>query len=256
MRLALIFVATLPGAIAAPLEGRQVAAGGTGPYAPVTYFQDSSIPNHTLYKPSNANSTRLPVMLWSNGGCSADSLSSQPFLQQHASYGVLIIASGTPLGQTRAGKGAYANVDASRIVAVGWSCGGIEACAQIWDSRVSSIGIWSSGLLTNQTAATQFKKPIFYFLGGPTDIAYANGERDYSNMPAGIPKWKGNLPVGHLGTYREKDGGKFGIIGARWVEWVMRGNATAAEYLTGAGAKNDGWSVVSADLANLKVTPI
>jgi len=75
-------------------------------------------------------------------------------------------------------------------------------------------------------------------------------------MPAGIPKWKGNLNVGHGGTYTQANGGKFGVIGAKWVQWYMRGNTTAADFLTGAGAKNDGWSVVSADLDKLVVTPI
>jgi hypothetical protein len=129
-------------------------------------------------------------MLWGNGGCSADATGQAPFLQQLASYGVLVIASGTPKGggsttsqlmrqsidwiTQQAGKGSYVNVDASRIVAAGWSCGGVEAYDQIWDSRVSSIGIWSSGLLNNQTAAQSFKKPVFFFLGGSSDIAYAN----------------------------------------------------------------------------------
>jgi hypothetical protein len=75
-------------------------------------------------------------------------------------------------------------------------------------------------------------------------------------MPGGIPKWKGNLNVGHGGTYTDVNGGKFGIIGAKWVQWIMRGNTTAAAYLTGQGAKNDGWSVVSADLDKLKLVPI
>ena len=75
-------------------------------------------------------------------------------------------------------------------------------------------------------------------------------------MVAGVPKWKGNLPVGHGGTYSEANGGKFGIIGANWVQWFLRGNITASNYLTGADAKTDGWSVVSANLENLKVTPI
>jgi dienelactone hydrolase len=129
-------------------------------------------------------------MLWGNGGCSADATGQAPFLQQLASYGVLVIASGTPKGggsttsqvmrqsidwiTQQAGKGNYANVDASRIVAAGWSCGGVEAYDQIWDSRVSAIGIWSSGLLTNYTAAKSFNKPVFFFLGGSGDIAYAN----------------------------------------------------------------------------------
>jgi hypothetical protein len=213
-------------------------------------------------------------MLWGNGGCSADATGQAPFLTHLASHGVLVIASGTPKGSgsttaavmtqsidfiTKAASDVNSNfsyVDASRITAAGWSCGGIEAYAQIWDSRVQSIGIWSSGLLTNYTAAQSFRKPVFFFLGGSGDIAYQNGERDYKAMPAGVPKWKGNLNVGHGGTYTEANGGKFGVIGAHWVQWIMRGNVSAAEYLTGSGARNDGWDVVSADLDKIQVTPI
>lgn len=166
-----------------------------------TYSQDSSLSGHTLYKPVKADNTKIPVMLWGNGGCSADATGQAPFLQQLASYGVLVIASGTPKGSgstnsgvmrasidwitKQAGKGQYANVDASRIVAAGWSCGGVEAYDQIWDSRVMGIGIWSSGLLNNQTAAKDFKKPIFFFMGGSSDIAYANvsPEKNTTNIP-------------------------------------------------------------------------
>lgn len=225
-------------------------------------------------------------MLWGNGGCSADATGQAPFLLQLASHGVLIIASGTPKGSgsttsammkesidwitKKAGTGSYANVDASRIVASGWSCGGFEAYEQIWDERVSSLGIWSSGD-RNRSAPATFKKPVFYFAGGPSDGASggvsldipgcnaadeAQAERDYKAMPAGIPKWKGQLPVGHGGTYTQANGGKFGIIGSRWVQWIMRGNTTASQYLTGSGAKDAGWTVEYASLDNLKVTPI
>lgn len=185
---------------------------------------------------------------------------------------MLVIASGTPhnSGSTtaqlmtqsidfitkNAGSGSFANVDASRITAAGWSCGGIEAYAQIWDSRVQNIGIWSSGLLTNYTAAQHFEKPVFFFLGGSSDIAYQNGERDYAAMPAGVPKYKGNLPVGHGGTYTQPNGGKFGVMGGHWVDWILRGNTSASDYMTGSGAKSDGWSVVYQNLDSIKVTPM
>ena len=106
------------------------------------------------------------------------------------------------------------------------------------------------------TGARNFRKPVFFFMGGPSDIAYGNGERDYNYMPAGVPKWKGNLNVGHGGTYHEHNGGKFGTIGARWVQWIMRGNATAGQYLTGNEARNAGWSVVSQDLDKVRIVPI
>ena len=120
----------------------------------------------------------------------ADSLAVEPFLTQLASHGIMIIAGGTPKGKgsttaaqmtagidwivKKAGTGTYANFDASRIIAAGYSCGGVEAYAQTWDPRVQSIGIWNSGFLTNQTAAAAINKPVFYFLGGSSDIAYAN----------------------------------------------------------------------------------
>jgi len=155
------------------------------------YTQDATLTGHTIFAPKTVPAgDKLPVLLWGEGGCSADSTESAPFLIQLASQGILVIASGTPKGsgsttaalmtagmdwiKSKAGTGTYVNVDASRIVAAGWSCGGIEAYAQFWDSKVESIGIWSSGLLTNYTMASLLTKPMFYFLGGSTDIAYAN----------------------------------------------------------------------------------
>lgn len=237
------------------------------------YYTNSGLNGHTFFAPRNIPAgAKLPVMVWGNGACSADSLGQGPFLHQLASHGVLIIVSGTPRGggstnadmmrraidfiTREAGRGQFSQIDASRITAAGFSCGGVEAYGQINDARVSNIGIWSSGLLSGYDAARNFRKPVFFFMGGQSDIAYGNGERDYNYMPAGTPKWKGNLNVGHGGTYHEFNGGKFGVIGARWVEWIMRGNATSGSYLTGDGARRDGWDVVSRDLQNLSVTPI
>jgi dienelactone hydrolase len=73
-----------------------------------------------------------------------------------------------------AGTGAYANVDATKIMAAGFSCGGTEAMDNVWDSRVDTIGVISSGLLSNYTAAAQWRKPVLFVLGGSSDIAYQN----------------------------------------------------------------------------------
>ena len=75
-------------------------------------------------------------------------------------------------------------------------------------------------------------------------------------LAAGTPSWKGNPNVGHYGTFREPDAGKFGIAGARFFEWVLRGNATAASFFTGQGARLAGWSVESKSLGGIQVTPI
>lgn len=48
-----------------------------------------------------------------------------------------------------------------------------------------------------------------------------------------------------------------GTAGARYAQWLLRGNSTAGQYFTGDGAKADGWTdIVSKSLANIKVTPI
>ncbi|KAI8623537.1 hypothetical protein F5Y19DRAFT_458197 [Xylariaceae sp. FL1651] len=208
--------------------------------------------------PSNPGNASLPVVVWGNGGCGSDGTSNSALLQQIASYGYLAIASGAPGQQgsttskmmtdsidwavANAGKGRYAHVDATKIMAAGFSCGGIEAYDQIWDHRVATIGIFSSGLLTNQTAAQYYTKPILYCLGGSSDIAYQNGERDFKNLPANTPSWKGNLNVGHGGTLFDANGGLFGKAGLNWLQWIFRNDTQAKAYLQ-SGYTADGWKV-------------
>jgi dienelactone hydrolase len=76
-----------------------------------------------------------------------------------------------------AGRGKWANINASKIAAAGMSCGGVQAYSLNRDSRISAYGIFNSGTLdASQTDATMdpINKPIFFFLGGPSDIAYNN----------------------------------------------------------------------------------
>lgn len=142
-----------------------------------------------------------------NGACAAEGLDFRGFLGEIASHGALLIATGaaftdpetypatdnttveasenpTALTQAidwavaNAGRGQYAHVDASRIAVWGQSCGGLEAyIAGAHDDRVGHLGIFNSGQLTEAESAAvagNMTKPIFYFLGGPTDIAYTN----------------------------------------------------------------------------------
>ena len=155
-------------------------------------------------------------------------------------------------GFKNAGKGNYANVDATKIMAAGFSCGGVEAMAQAWDPRVASIGVISSGLLTNYTAASTFRKPTLYVLGGSGDIAYANGERDFKALPASTPSWKGNLPLGHGGDLFSGNGGKFGRAIINWMEYLFKNNTQAAKFVLSNGYSGDGWQVQTHALENLK----
>jgi hypothetical protein len=211
----------------------------------------------------------MPILIWGNGACSADGTSNREFLSEIASYGYLIVSQGTPGGggsttqdQMRAaitwaanGAGGLYNVNTAQIMTAGYSCGGTEAYIGITDDRVKSIGILNSGLLSNYDQAGSIRKPILFCLGGPSDIAYSNGERDYSRLPSGTPAWKGNLNrVGHGGTYYETNGGLWAKAMVNWLNWIFKGQSAGKSYLT--SAQSQGWdNVVYKSLDNL-VVPI
>ncbi|GKT70677.1 hypothetical protein ColTof4_03100 [Colletotrichum tofieldiae] len=178
-----------------------------------------------------------------------------------------------------AGKGDWKHIDASRIGAWGQSCGGLESyTAGLNDSRVSHLGIFNSGQLdeaASKAIAGNLKKPVFYTLGGPTDIAFANvraspptvgvsnvltfnqGERDYSLLPAGTPAWKGNHELGHSAAFDAPNGGIPATVGTQILKWVLRGDESAKAWFAGDAAKAAGVKdVVFKDLDSIEVAPI
>ncbi|CZT06925.1 hypothetical protein WAI453_012829 [Rhynchosporium graminicola] len=277
-----------------PRHSQPDLLSGTGPY-PAAYTQDDTLLNHTIFSPiSPPPGLKLPVLLWAQSGCTRNSTFFASFLLEVASHGFMVIADGDPDGRDQplgrfyaywpfpqgiveggawivknAGIGKYANVDATRIAAAGHSCGAIQALwASAQSEEIKHIGVFNSGIL-NETIVTRpqlevvskTKRPIFYFLGGPDDYARPNGERDYSNIPASTPKWKGNFASGHYGTYLQPHGGAFAVAATRWLEWVLRGNKTSAAYFTTTAnvtgtAQGDRWLVEHAQLDKLKVKPI
>lgn len=76
-------------------------------------------------------------------------------------------------------------------------------------------------------------------------------------LPSTTPAWKGNLPVGHGGTYNEVNGGKIGVAASFMYDWILRGNTTASSfYMSDVAAKATGWDVVSRNLDKIKVSPV
>ncbi|KAL4767060.1 Alpha/Beta hydrolase protein [Aspergillus nidulans var. acristatus] len=251
-------------------------AAGNGPYD-ASYIFDPSLPNHTIYIPRHLPSNiTLPVLIWGNGACSANGTLFGNFLTNIASYGFLAIASGAPDGhgttdvqlmrdaldwiETNTNQtGEHRAIDRSRIAVAGQSCGGLEAYQMRDDERVRYLGIFNSGFLDleffgdllglpNEDPDTikDVKKPVFYFLGGKKDIAYKNGMADYAAL-TGVPKWVGNYPVGHLGTYAEPEGGAFGDAAVKWLQWVLKEDTSQANWFAGGGAQEDGWEEVDSE---------
>ncbi|KAH8749243.1 hypothetical protein F5883DRAFT_609008 [Diaporthe sp. PMI_573] len=236
--------------------------GGSGPFKSYS-FEVEALPNHTFYQPLESgvgSDLKLPVIVWGNG-----------FLGEVASHAN---ASGSLPGenppamtaaidwvQANAGKGEWSHIDASRIGTWGQSCGGLEAyAAGLNDSRVNHLGIFNSGQLTEQASqevASNISKPVFYLLGGPSDVAYPNGERDYADLPATTPSWKGNHALGHSAAFDVPDGGIPGIVGSQIMQWILRGNQSAKAWFTDGSPKAIGVNDVAfRNLDLIEVIPI
>ncbi|MFF5219425.1 cellulose binding domain-containing protein [Micromonospora sp. NPDC000442] len=246
------------------------AVGGSGPY-PADYETSAGLANHTIFRPQTLPAERLPILVWGNGGCSANGLSQGNFLREIASHGFLAIANGAPNGSgsttsqmltqsidwavaenSRQGSKYYGKLDTSKIAVAGFSCGGLEAYAVSNDPRVTTTGIFSSGLLNDADdyQLRRLTKPIAYFIGGPSDIAYPNAIDDWGKLPAGLPAFMGNLNVGHGGTYDQPNGGEFGRVAVLYLKWRLKGDTTAGTNFVGTncGLCRSQWSVQQKNL--------
>lgn len=136
-------------------------------------------------------------------------------------------------------------LDPRAIGVSGWSCGGVQALTVATsDPRIKAVVIHDSGLFTGRapgpemdlpkTALARLHTPILYVLGGPTDIAYANGMDDYARIDH-VPAVVVNLrDAGHGGTFFERNGGKAAQIAIAWLDWQLKGDARAKRMFVGA----------------------
>ncbi|MDG4839617.1 cellulose binding domain-containing protein [Micromonospora sp. WMMD967] len=274
--LAAILVPVTSMIMAVGVTPANAAIGGSGPY-PADYETSASLANHTIFRPQNLPTERLPVVAWGNGGCSGNGLSQGNFLREIASHGFLAIANGAPNGSgsttsqmltqsidwafaenARQGSKYYNKIDTTKVAVAGFSCGGLEAYAVSNDPRVTTTGIFSSGLLNDADdyQLRRLTKPIAYFVGGPSDIAYPNAMDDWGKLPAGLPAFMGNLNVGHGGTYDQTNGGEFGRVATLYFKWRLKGDNTAGTNFVSAncGLCRTQWTVQQKNLT-LDETP-
>jgi hypothetical protein len=124
----------------------------------------------------------------------------------------------------------YQKVDTSRVAAMGMSCGGLMSYGVSADPRVATVGVWNSGLIQpDEKIFAGLHSPVIIVTGGESDIAYANGKRDFETMPATIPVFYGVHPsVGHGGTYNEDNGGAFGVAAVAWLKWQLLNDTSAS----------------------------
>jgi dienelactone hydrolase len=191
---------------------------GSGPY-PAVKMESAAFPDHVVYRPADlaaTGATRLPVVVWGNGGCSDDGAAERLFLEDVASHGYFVVAPGTiksgpgvppqppepplPNGQlsaktsaeqVRAGldEAAAANaapgplqgrLDLSRMAVAGYSCGGLQALQVAGDPRIKTVVIMHSGVFKDRSEpihSMHVDKSVLKTLHTPI-IYVLGGERD------------------------------------------------------------------------------
>ena len=159
-----------------------VEDGGTGPFKAVMATEES-LPAHTLFYPQDLSKFNeknpLPVLVWGNGACTNSPWEHYKFLNEIASHGYLVVATGfmptfDANGNVQSYRGAqstteqqiesigwainqnknqqsplYKKVDVKHIAAAGMSCGGLQTLFNCADKRITTIMICNSGLFNS-----------------------------------------------------------------------------------------------------------
>ena len=256
------------------LKQRIVEDGGTGPYKAIMK-EEASLAEHTIFAPQDLSAfgskQKLPVLVWGNGACNNSPFEHYKFLNEIASYGFLVVATGFipmtddpyrgpmsttqqqiesidwAIAQNKDPKSPYyKKIDVKHIAAAGMSCGGLQTLFNCADPRITTLMICNSGLFKQENAhnavggmpmppkskLNDIHTPVIYILGGKPDIAYENGMDDFHRINH-VPACAANLPVGHGGTYLQPHGGEFSVVALAWLQWQLKGDKEAARMFKG-----------------------
>lgn len=251
-----------------------VENGGTGVFKAVMR-EEPTLPAHTVFAPKDLSAFSaehpLPVLVWGNGACTNSPWEHFKFLNEIASHGYLVIATGYipmeevpyrgPMSTTQQqlesidwavaqnvdpNSPYYQKIDLKNICAAGMSCGGLQTLYNCGDKRLKTLMVCNSGLFKQSNAAQavggmpmpakeklkDIHTPVIYILGGETDIAYENGMDDF-RLIEHVPACVVNYPVGHGGTYRQPHGGEFTVVALAWLNWQLKADREAAKFFVG-----------------------
>ena len=123
----------------------------------------------------------------------------------------------------------YHCLDLDHVAAMGQSCGGAQVLGVAYDPRIKTCVMLNTGIGDMEMmGATKenlknLHQPMFYMIGGPADIAYANAQKDYERIADNIPVVMLNSKDGHSGTYYEKYGGNYAKAVIKWLDWQLKG---------------------------------
>jgi len=132
-----------------------------------------------------------------------------------------------------------------KVAVMGHSCGGLQTIKASVDPRITTAVVLNSGMMPDgdqymlrheveRSILEEMHAPIAYFIGGETDIAYANAEADWRELrELDITAVNANMDVGHGATYAMPNGGPFASGPLAWLQWQLQGDANARELFVG-----------------------
>lgn len=226
-----------------PATTTQTGMPPTGPYK-VTVEVDPSLPKQTEIRPELKEGVKYPIIAWGNTACSDNSLLFPEFLPEIASHGFLIIDAGTPNGTGSVPQDAtymtqaidwafkenerpcsqyYHKLDTTKVAAMGQSCGGLMTYAVAGDPRLTTIILWDSGNLSNDsTIYDKLHTSVAFFYGGTSDVAFNSAEADFDKITKDIAVFSGHQnQYGHYTTIDQDNGGEYAQVGVAWLRWQL-----------------------------------
>jgi hypothetical protein len=75
------------------------------------------------------------------------------------------------------------------------------------------------------------------------------GESDYRDLPHGLPAVKAIIDSGHMGTYTQRNGGKYAKAAVEYFKLVLKNDQRAKSMLVGEKKNSvlikDGWEITA-----------
>jgi dienelactone hydrolase len=146
---------------------------------------------------------------------------------------------------SRADSPFHGKVAVGKVAAMGHSCGGLQTVRASVDPRITTAVVLNSGMMPDgdqymirheleRSILDEMHAPIAYFIGGETDIAWANAEADWQALQQlDILAVNANMDVGHGATYGMPGGGPFASGPLAWLKWQLKGDAQARAMFVG-----------------------
>lgn len=129
----------------------------------------------------------------------------------------------------------YHMIDLDKVAAMGQSCGGAMVLGVSHDPRIKTCVMLNTGIGqmemngVSKTSLASVHTPMFYMIGGKTDVAFLNAADDFAALNH-VPVVMYNSNDGHNGTYYEAHGGAFADAAHRWLDWQLKGQISRSAF--------------------------